>query len=280
MTVFKTKKELQNFALAAKRSGKTIGLVPTMGFLHAGHMSLIDIARAKADIVIVSVFVNPTQFAPNEDFDSYPRDFERDAKMCEEHKVDVIFAPNREEMYDANASTYVNELMLSRPLCGASRPTFFRGVTTVVTKLFHLAQPDFAVFGEKDAQQLLVIKRMVRDLDFPIEIINGKLIRDEDGLAMSSRNRYLSADERKRALSIHRALLGAKAAILADPGKIDVALHNAKAVITAAEGRVDYVSALDTETLEEPTAKTKHLIVAAAAFFGTTRLIDNEMFDL
>ncbi len=280
MTVFKTKKELQKFALETRRAGKTIALVPTMGFLHKGHMSLIDIARAKADVVIVSVFVNPTQFAPNEDFDSYPRDFERDAKMCEEHKVDVVFAPEPSEMYDIDSSTYVNELMLSRPLCGASRPTFFRGVTTVVTKLFHLAQPDYAVFGEKDAQQLLVIKRMVRDLDFPIEIINGKLIRDEDGLATSSRNRYLSQDERARALAIHKSLLGAKSVILADPGKIDVALHNAKAVITAAGGRVDYVSALDTETLEEPTKETRRLIVAAAAFFGTTRLIDNEMFDL
>ena len=149
MTVFKSKRELQNFALNARRAGKTIGLVPTMGYLHAGHTSLIDIARRRADVVIVSIFVNPTQFAPTEDLDRYPRDFERDLKLCTEHGADAIFAPEPGEMYDADASTWVQETMLSRPLCGASRPTFFRGVTTVVSKLFLLAQPDFAVFGLK-----------------------------------------------------------------------------------------------------------------------------------
>ena len=167
MTIFKTRRELQKFALDAKRQGKTIGLVPTMGYLHAGHTSLIDIARKRADVVIVSIFVNPTQFAPTEDLDRYPRDFERDLKLCTEHGADVIFAPEPGEMYLPDASTWVQETMLSRPLCGASRPTFFRGVTTVVGKLFLLAQPDFAVFGLKDAQQLFVVRRMVRDLDFP-----------------------------------------------------------------------------------------------------------------
>ncbi|MCQ2378751.1 MAG: pantoate--beta-alanine ligase [Victivallaceae bacterium] len=279
MTVFKTKRELQKFALDTKRAGKTIGLVPTMGFLHEGHASLIDIAREKADVVIVSVFVNPTQFAPNEDFDSYPRDFERDAKLCEAHGVDVVIAPEPQEKYCSTASTFVTETMLSRPLCGASRPTFFRGVTTVVSKLFNLALPDFAVFGEKDAQQLHVIRRMVRDLDFPVEIIAGKLVRDADGLATSSRNRYLSADERERALAIHRALLTAKRTILADRGAIDAALEQAKQTITLAGGKVDYVSALYTATFDKIAPGTRRIIVAAAAFFGTTRLIDNEMFD-
>lgn len=281
MQIIRTRKELQQFALAEKRSGKVIGFVPTMGFLHDGHLSLIDIAREKADTVIVSIFVNPTQFAPTEDLDQYPRDFDRDAALCAEHKVDVIFAPEPEEMYQEDASTWVTECELSKPLCGASRPTFFRGVTTVVAKLFLLAQPDFAVFGLKDAQQLFVIKRMVRDMDFPIEIIPGALVRDSDGLALSSRNRYLSADERTRALSIHKSLVEARK-IIENKGldAVSEAISGAKEVMTAAGGRVDYVSALDIDTMKEPTAETRQLLLAAACFFGTTRLIDNELIDL
>lgn len=279
MIVFKTRRELQKFALDTKRSGKSIALVPTMGFLHAGHASLFDIARSKADVLIVSLFVNPTQFAPNEDFDSYPRDFDRDAAICAEHQVDVLFAPTPEEMYDPDASTWIEETALSQPLCGKSRPTFFRGVTTVVGKLFLLAQPDFAVFGEKDAQQLLVIKKMVRDLDFPVEIIPGKLVRDADGLALSSRNRYLSADERSRALAIHRSLVEAKAEILSGTG-FEAAIENAKGKITQSGGKVDYVSLLDTATLTEPTDQTTEVLLAAAVFYGTTRLIDNEIFTI
>ncbi|MBO5644811.1 MAG: pantoate--beta-alanine ligase [Lentisphaeria bacterium] len=281
MQIIRTRKELQQFALAEKRSGKVIGFVPTMGFLHDGHLSLIDIAREKADTVIVSIFVNPTQFAPTEDLDQYPRDFDRDAALCAEHKVDVIFAPEPEEMYREDASTWVTECELSKPLCGASRPTFFRGVTTVVAKLFLLAQPDFAVFGLKDAQQLFVIKRMVRDMDFPIEIIPGALVRDSDGLALSSRNRYLSADERTRALSIHKSLVEARK-IIENKGldAVSEAISGAKEVMAAAGGRVDYVSALDIDTMKEPTADTRQLLLAAACFFGTTRLIDNELIDL
>ena len=281
MQIIRTRKELQQFALAEKRSGKVIGFVPTMGFLHDGHLSLIDIAREKADTVIVSIFVNPTQFAPTEDLDQYPRDFDRDAALCAEHKVDVIFAPEPEEMYREDASTWVTECELSKPLCGASRPTFFRGVTTVVAKLFLLAQPDFAVFGLKDAQQLFVIKRMVRDMDFPIEIIPGALVRDSDGLALSSRNRYLSADERTRALSIHKSLVEARK-IIENKGldAVSEAISGAKEVMSAAGGRVDYVSALDIDTMKEPTAETRQLLLAAACFFGTTRLIDNELIDL
>ena len=279
MQIFTTRRELQQFALGAKRSGKTIALVPTMGFLHEGHTSLMDIAREKADIVIVSIFVNPKQFAPTEDFDRYPRDFEGDLAKCEAHKVDVIFAPEISDMYDGNSSTWVEETVLAQPLCGASRPTFYRGVTTVVAKLFLLAQPDYAVFGLKDAQQCFVIQRMVRDLDFPVEIIPAPLVRDADGLALSSRNRYLSADERSRALSIHQSLLKAKSRIISEK-TFAPALAEAVDSVTAAGGRVDYIEILDCDTMTAPTADTRRVILAAAAFFGTTRLIDNEIFEL
>ena len=281
MVVFKTKRELQSFALAKKREGRTIGLVPTMGALHAGHLSLIDIARQRSDIVIVSIFVNPTQFAPTEDLDRYPRPFERDAELCREHRVDAIFAPEPGEMYPPDASTYVTENSLSKVLCGVSRPTFFRGVTTVVAKLFLLAQPDFAVFGLKDAQQALVIERMVRDLDFPIQIVKAPLVRDADGLALSSRNAYLSPDERKRALSIHRSLVTARAAIEKEGiPAIAAAVKAAAAEVTKAGGKVDYLTVLDCATLEKPGPATRKVLLAAAAWFGKTRLIDNELFAL
>ncbi|MBE6390756.1 MAG: pantoate--beta-alanine ligase [Lentisphaerae bacterium] len=279
MQIFKTRRELQQFALGARRSGKSIALVPTMGFLHEGHTSLMDIARSKADIVIVSIFVNPKQFAPTEDFDRYPRDFEGDRAKCEAHGVDVIFAPEISDMYDGNSSTWVEETILSQPLCGASRPTFYRGVTTVVAKLFLLAQPDYAVFGLKDAQQCFVIQRMVRDLDFPVEIIPAPLVRDADGLALSSRNRYLSDDERRRALSIHQSLLKAKERIIREKSSAN-AIAEAVASVTAAGGRVDYIEILDCDTMTAPNSETRRVILAAAAFFGTTRLIDNEIFEL
>ena len=281
MKIFKTRCELQQFALELTRSGKKVGFVPTMGYLHAGHMSLIDIAREKADVVIVSIFVNPTQFGPTEDLDRYPRDFERDLAMCTEHKVDVIFAPESGEMYNADSSTWVEEKKLSGPLCGASRPCFYRGVTTVVSKLFNLVMPDFAVFGWKDAQQLLVIKRMVRDLDFPIEIIGAPLVRDTDGLALSSRNRYLSDDERTRALAIHRNLLAVRQSV-EEKGtqELESYLEEARKGIESSGGRIDYVTALDVDTMEAPAADSKALLVAAAVFYGTTRLIDNEVIEL
>lgn len=280
MKIFKTRRELQQFALELKRSGKTVGFVPTMGYLHDGHMSLIDIARAKADVVVVSIFVNPTQFGPTEDLDRYPRDFERDLAMCTEHKVDVIFAPEPDEMYNTDSTTWVEEKKLSGPLCGASRPCFYRGVTTVVSKLFNLVMPDFAVFGWKDAQQLLVIKRMVRDLDFPVEIIGGALVRDTDGLALSSRNRYLSSDERARALAIHKNLLDARKAVEAGGLEaLEKALEAARCGIADSGGRIDYVTALDLDTMEEPLPESKGILIAAAVFYGTTRLIDNEVIE-
>lgn len=278
MRIFRQAQELQQFALETRRAGKSIALVPTMGFLHAGHASLIDIARGRADVVIVSIFVNPTQFGPGEDLDKYPRDFEHDRLVCEEHGADVIFAPEPGAMYAPDASTWVEETVLSRPLCGARRPGHFRGVATVVTKLFHLALPDVAVFGRKDAQQLLVIKRMVRDLNFPIEIVAAPLVRGADGLALSSRNRYLSEEEHQRALMLSRSLRAAKpaleeAGISAAPAIIAAIRHE----IEAAGGRVDYVEALDVDTLAEPTETTREVLLALAAYFGSTRLIDNEL---
>ena len=281
MEIFRTAAELQQFSLAAKRSGKMIGLVPTMGFLHAGHASLIDIARKKADIVIVSIFVNPTQFAPTEDLDKYPRDFDHDVELCSAHGADVIYAPEPDAMYEPDASTWVEEVKLSKVLCGVSRPIHFRGVTTVVAKLFNLTLPDVAVFGEKDAQQLLVIKRMVRDLNFPVEIIAAPLVRQNDGLALSSRNRYLSDDEKARALVLSQSLYAARGAIESHGlDGVDIIIEAMKEKITAAGGRVDYIEALDTANLEPPSAETREILLALAVFFGTTRLIDNQIIQV
>ncbi len=283
MKIINTPEEMQRQALEWRKSGKKIGLVPTMGFLHDGHMSLIDRARPECDILIVSIFVNPTQFGPNEDLDKYPRDFKRDCEQCEAHKVDCIFAPAPEVMYAPDHSTWVVEEKLSRPLCGKSRPIHFRGVATVVTKLFNLTQAEVAVFGRKDAQQALIIKRMVRDLNMPIEIIVAPLVRDTDLVAMSSRNRYLSESERKSAQVISRSLLSAEDELrrngIKDIEDIEELISKIKAAITSAGGRIDYVEALDGYNLEPLTGKSSSVLLAVAAYFGTTRLIDNVLVD-
>ena len=283
MKIINTPEEMQRQALEWRKSGKKIGLVPTMGFLHDGHMSLIDRARPECDILIVSIFVNPTQFGPNEDLDKYPRDFKRDCEQCEAHKVDCIFAPAPEVMYAPDHSTWVVEEKLSRPLCGKSRPIHFRGVATVVTKLFNLTQAEVAVFGRKDAQQALIIKRMVRDLNMPIEIIVAPLVRDTDLVAMSSRNRYLSDSERKSAQVISRSLLSAEDELrrngIKDIEDIEELISKIKAAITSAGGRIDYVEALDGYNLEPLTGKSSSVLLAVAAYFGTTRLIDNVLVD-
>jgi len=202
MRTIKTISEMQAFSGEARRSGKRIALVPTMGYLHEGHLSLMDKAAELAEVVVVSIFVNPTQFAPTEDFAAYPRDLERDSTRCERRGVHAIFSPDASEMYAPDASTWVVEERLSKGLCGLARPTHFRGVTTIVAKLFNAVLPDFAVFGQKDAQQAKVIQRMTRDLNFPVEIVVASIVREHDGLAMSSRNSYLSQAERQRALAI------------------------------------------------------------------------------
>ena len=280
MKIFHDPKELQQYALGCKRSGKRIALVPTMGFLHAGHASLIDIARKRGDEVIVSIFVNPTQFAPNEDLDKYPRDFENDCKLCEAHGATAVFAPAPDAMYAPDRSIWVDETTLSKVLCGKSRPIHFRGVLTVVSKLFNLALPDVAVFGKKDAQQAIIIKRMVRDLDFPVEIVLGDLIRDTDNVAMSSRNRYLSEDERIRARSISQSVFAAEARLKTDGvSAVNEVIAEAVKRISDAGGVVDYVEVLDSSTLEEPASGSKGVLFAVAAVFGTTRLIDNCFVD-
>lgn len=261
---------------AARRSGKLIAMVPTMGALHEGHLSLVRAARAHGDFVIVSIFVNPLQFGPKEDLSKYPRTFDRDCSLLEKEGVDLIFAPSVPEMYPGNAVTYVNVEDLSGRLDGVSRPGHFRGVTTVVSKLFHIAEPDKAFFGQKDAAQVAIIKRMVRDLDIPVEIVVGPIVREFDGLAMSSRNAYLDPDQRKQALVLskvlkhveelfHRGVRDAKALISAG----EEVFHEEPAV------RLDYVSIVDWDSLEPVEEAKPGSLVAVAAYVGSTRLIDN-----
>lgn len=270
--------ELQAWSMNEKKQGKTVALVPTMGYLHEGHLSLIDTARRSgADVIAVSIFVNPTQFGPNEDFDCYPRDFERDRALCEGKDVDVIFAPAVNDMYAGDLTCYVQEEKISKGLCGITRPIHFRGVTTVVAKLFNAALPDIAVFGQKDAQQAAVIKRMVRDLNFPVQIIVSPIVREGSGLALSSRNKYLSEDEKTRALAISKSLFKAKADL--ENGTVATADEARQMVfdaITAAGGKVDYVEVLAAETmLPRESEDVKEITIAVASYFGTTRLIDN-----
>ena len=280
MQVIKTIREMQKWSMDRKKAGKTVAGVPTMGFLHEGHLSLIDAARANgADAIVVTIFVNPIQFAPNEDFDSYPRDFEHDAALLREKNVDAVFAPAVSEMYPAPVTCMVIENKLSKGLCAKTRPTHFNGVTTVVAKLFNATLPDIAVFGQKDAQQARVLKRMVRDLNFPIRMVVAPIVREADGLAKSSRNKYLSEDERARALVLSRSLLAAKE--MAEKGEKDLAKLTGfiRKEIEAQGGKVDYVEAIDSEELEPVTVRDgKPVMIALAAYFGTTRLIDNIVF--
>ena len=281
MQVIKTIREMQKWSMDRKKAGKTVAVVPTMGFLHEGHLSLIDAARANgADAVVVTIFVNPIQFAPNEDFDSYPRDFEHDAALLREKNVDAVFAPAVSEMYPAPVTCMVIENKLSKGLCAKTRPTHFNGVTTVVAKLFNATLPDIAVFGQKDAQQARVLKRMVRDLNFPIRMVVAPIVREADGLAKSSRNKYLSEDERARALVLHAQVVEILS-MLAEKGEKDLAKLTGfiRKEIEAQGGKVDYVEAIDSEELEPVTVRDgKPVMIALAAYFGTTRLIDNIVF--
>lgn len=275
--LLKNKAALRKFIKSAKKDGKTIALVPTMGALHAGHASLIKKARQLADAVVVSVFVNPTQFGPNEDFAKYPRTLKEDLLVCQEMGADAVFAPQPKEMYFDDRSAWVNEEALSRFLCGARRIGHFKGVCTVVSKLFNLVQPDFACFGKKDAQQLLILERMVRDLDFPIKVVECPLIREKSGLALSSRNKYLSPEEKKEALVLSRSLKAAKDAVAKGKSAAETKKLIAKIIATSPLAKIDYISVCDRETLEEVKAfkKGQKILVALAVYFGTTRLIDN-----
>jgi pantoate--beta-alanine ligase len=259
-----------------RAAGRRVGLVPTMGALHAGHISLVRAAKAQCDAVVVSIFVNPTQFGPAEDFAKYPRPFERDCAALDKEGVNAIFAPAVEEMYPKGETTWVTVEGLSEKLDGLSRPGHFRGVATVVSKLFHAIEPDVAFFGQKDAAQLAVIRRMVRDLNFPVEIIGCPIVREPDGLAMSSRNAYLGPDERRRALSLSHALQ-----------KVERAFHNGErhsgallqvgrdAMAQEPDVHLDYFEIVDPDTLDPVEQVTAKALVAVAAYVGSTRLIDN-----
>ena len=275
--VLRDKKAARAYVTAQQKAGKTIALVPTMGALHEGHASLMRQARPKADIVIVSVFVNPTQFGPNEDFAKYPRTFQDDLLVCEREKVDAVFAPQPKDMYFEDRSAWVNEESLSRFLCGARRIGHFKGVCTVVSKLFNLFQPQVACFGKKDAQQLLILERMIRDLDFPIKVIECPLIREKSGLALSSRNKYLSPEEKKQALVLSQSLKAAKEAVSSGKSANQVRSLITKIITSAPLAKIDYVSVVDRGTLEEVKSfkPGQKILIALAVYFGTTRLIDN-----
>ena len=269
-TVEETRKQIKQW----KKEGKTIGLVPTMGFLHEGHASLIRKCREQNDIVVVSDFVNPTQFGPNEDLEAYPRDFVRDSKLCESLGADLIFAPSPEDMYH-DPHAFVSIDTLSETLCGKTRPIHFKGVCTVVTKLFHIVAPDRAYFGEKDAQQLAIIRKMVKDLNFDIEIVGCPIVREEDGLAKSSRNTYLNDKERQAALCLSRAVKTGKEVIYTGADAKEV-LNPMKAIIEAEPlARIDYVMMVDALTMQPIEKADRDVLVAMAVYIGKTRLIDN-----
>ena len=277
MKIIASASEMQQTALALRAAGKRLGFVPTMGNLHDGHLSLVRLAKARADVVVVSIFVNPTQFGPNEDFAAYPRTFEADRALCEREGVDLIFHPSVPDMYPEGASVSVIETSLARTLCGAARPGHFAGVCTVVAKLFNLVLPHVAVFGEKDAQQLRIIRRMVRDLRFPVEIVAGPTARESDGLARSSRNQYLTAEQRPQAVCLRRALDEAERRFAAgERGPAALVAAMRAVVARAPAAKIDYVEIVDDETLQPiagPIARPA--LAALAVWVGQPRLIDN-----
>jgi pantoate--beta-alanine ligase len=276
MKLIQSVAEMKAFCREITRQGRTLGFVPTMGALHEGHASLVRASRAQCQATAVSIFVNPLQFGPTEDLDKYPRAMERDSKLLQELYVNVLYAPAAIEMYPAGATTYVEVSGISDRLDGASRPGHFRGVATVVAKLFEIVRPDRAFFGQKDAAQVAVLRRMVRDLDMDVELIVCPIVREKDGLAMSSRNAYLNADERKQALILNRSLMRVQHA--ADAGERDVAKLIETGMSVIAEepaARLDYFAIVDPDTLEPVNDFSSPALVGVAAYVGTTRLIDN-----
>jgi len=267
---------MQKTALIIKRSGKTIGLVPTMGGLHEGHLSLLDAIRNKCDVLVASIFVNPVQFGPGEDFKRYPRDFQRDEKLLDERGCDIIFYPSDDEIYPYGFSTYVNVENLTDGLCGKSRPVHFRGVTTVVTKLFLITRCDIACFGQKDGQQAAVIKRMARDLNIPVEIVTAPIVRESDGMAMSSRNNYLSPEERKRALCLKKALDIAEHMVAEGECDTTEIIGEMRSFIELVEGaEIEYIEAVDPDDMTPKQKVDRPTMFALAVKIGKTRLIDN-----
>ncbi len=276
MRVVKTIDEIRKVVSTSKKNGKRIGLVPTMGYFHEGHLSLIDSIRPHADVVVVSLFVNPTQFGPNEDLERYPRDFSRDERLAAERGADILFYPAAEAMYPQPFFTYVVAENLSRVLCGKSRPTHFRGVATIVTKLFNIVQPDVAVFGRKDAQQAIIIRRMTEDLNFLVKILIAPIVRESDGLAMSSRNIYLSAAERSQAPVIYQALQQAQAMTAGGIREAEVIQKAVREKIeTAPLARIEYIEIVREADLKQVAQVEPGVFLAVAVWFGKTRLIDN-----
>ena len=279
MKVIKKIDELKDVLKDCKKEGKTIGLVPTMGFLHKGHASLIKKAVEENDIVVVSDFVNPIQFGPNEDLEAYPRDINADSKLCEDLGADFIFNPEPSEMYH-DKKAFVDIEGLSDNLCGARRAGHFRGVCTVCTKLFNIVGPNRAYFGQKDAQQLSIIKKLVFDLNIPVEIVACPIVREDDGLAMSSRNTYLSTDERKAALCLSKAIFEGEK-IAKNGASVGEVLEKMKEIISSEKlAKIDYISAVDLETIKDVDTFNKDTLVAIAVYIGKTRLIDNFIYEV
>ncbi len=279
MKIIRTPEEMQQAAQTLRREGQSIGFVPTMGFLHKGHLSLMRIAHERADVLVASIFVNPAQFGPGEDLNAYPRDFERDEKLCREAGVELLFYPPSENMYFNDHSIWVDEDSLSGVLCGAARPGHFRGVCTVVAKLLNMVLPDFMVLGEKDAQQLRVLRRMVRDLNFPVEIVFGPTVREADGLALSSRNRYLSPAERGDAVCLFQGLEKAKELFADGERDVGVLKTAIREGIDKTSGTIDYIEIVDDESLQRIEVLERPALVALAVKFSGARLIDNAVLE-
>ena len=276
MQLVKTIQQVRQKVSDARKMGKTIGFVPTMGALHTGHASLIEAAAKKTDFVVVSIFVNPTQFGPNEDFDSYPRTIDADSSLCEAAGADLIFAPEVNEMYPSKLLSWVIVDDITNYLCGLSRPEHFKGVATVCMKLFNVVMADFAFFGQKDAQQVVVIKRMVKDLNMPLEIISCPTIRESDGLAISSRNKYLSPKEREIATCLYKSLCRCRDMIASGIKDSQQIIKEMKEILEISPiVSLDYISLVDTESLEDLQIVTSEVLVAVAARVGSARLIDN-----
>jgi pantoate--beta-alanine ligase len=281
MKVAKTIKSVRKLVNAARRKGKRIGFVPTMGALHIGHISLIKKARQQTDFIVVSIFVNPTQFGPSEDFKKYPRPIKSDLAICRKASVDVVFAPSSQEIYPDENLTWVNVEKLTKQLCGRFRPGHYRGVATVCSKLFNIVAPDVAFFGQKDAQQAIVIKRMVADLNMPLKIVVCPTVRQADGLAVSSRNQYLTRQQKKDATFLYRALKKSESLIKTGTNRSKTVIGEMKKVLKQVPSiKIEYISIVDTETLQELDKITGRVLIAMAVKIGSTRLIDNILLDV
>ena len=281
MQVIRSVKEMKTRSMDFRRDGKTIGFVPTMGFLHEGHLSLVDLIRKDCDILLLSIYVNPTQFGVGEDFDKYPRDTERDLELCRSRGVDLVFIPESSEIYAENASTYVVEEEVGMGMCGNARPNHFRGVATVCAKLFNLCLPNYVALGQKDAQQVVVLKRMIRDLHFPIEVVVGPILREPDGLAMSSRNKYLQPKQREEALLVYQSIQAAQK-VVEEKGSSNVDRVKAEVLNVLKQGRllrVNYVDIVDRGTMRpEKEIAAGRSLLAVAVWVDQVRLIDNFCF--